>query len=59
MCGKPQAILYYRSLTANQGQAEKKKFLSFIAGLLKKKKKKCKVRKVVTFFFKINYYNFY
>ena len=38
MCGKPQAILYYRSLTANQGQAEKKKFLSFIAGLLKKKK---------------------
>ena len=39
MCGKPQAILYYRSLTANQGQAEKKKFLSFIAGLLKKKKK--------------------
>lgn len=58
MCGKPQAILYYRSLTANQGQAEKKKFLSFIAGLLKKKKK-CKVRKVVTFFFKRNYYNFY
>ena len=38
MCGKPQAIMYYRSLTANQGQAEKNKFLSFIAGLLKKKK---------------------